>query len=55
MSGAQPKAGNICGCITVCAEINEKAISTRYSQNWVDEVIDDINLSNKKSKNCKIK
>ena len=44
MSGAQPTAGNICGCITICAEINEKAISTRYSQNWVDEVIDDINL-----------
>ena len=42
MSGAQPKAGNIAGCITVCAEINIKAIKTRHSQNWVDEVIDDL-------------
>jgi urocanate hydratase len=38
MSGAQPKAGNIAGCITVCAEVNEKAIYTRHSQGWVDEV-----------------
>ena len=41
MSGAQPKAGNISGCITVCAEVNKKAIETRYSQNWIDEVIND--------------
>ena len=41
MSGAQPKAGNISGCITICAEVNLKAIETRYSQNWVDEVIAD--------------
>ena len=40
MSGAQPKAGNISECITICAEVNIKAIETRYSQNWVDEVID---------------
>lgn len=39
MSGAQPKAGNIAGCITVCAEVNEKAVNTRHSQGWVDEVI----------------
>lgn len=38
MSGAQPKAGNIAGCITVCAEINEKAVQTRHSQGWVDEI-----------------
>lgn len=38
MSGAQPKAGNIAGCITVCAEINPKAVQTRHSQAWVDEV-----------------
>jgi len=38
MSGAQPKAGNIAGCITVCAEINPKAVHTRHSQGWVDEV-----------------
>ncbi len=42
MSGAQPKAGNIAGCITVCAEVNEKAVKTRHSQGWVDEVISDI-------------
>ena len=43
MSGAQPKAGNIAGCITVVAEINPKATKTRHEQGWVDEVIDDIN------------
>ena len=42
MSGAQPKAGNIAGCITVCAEINKKALNTRHSQGWVDEVFYDI-------------
>jgi len=42
MSGAQPKAGNIAGCITVCAEVNPKAVHTRHSQGWVDEVISDI-------------
>jgi len=42
MSGAQPKAGNIAGCITVCAEINPKAVETRHSQNWVDEKIENI-------------
>ena len=39
MSGAQPKAGNIAGCITVVAEVNPKATITRHSQGWVDEVI----------------
>lgn len=42
MSGAQPKAGNIAGCITVCAEVNPKAIETRHKQGWVDEVATDI-------------
>jgi len=41
MSGAQPKAGNISECITVCAEVNIKAIETRHTQNWVDEIIND--------------
>ena len=41
MSVAQPKAGNIAGCVTVCAEVNKKAIDTRHSQVWVDEVFDD--------------
>ncbi|MDR0224384.1 MAG: urocanate hydratase [Myroides odoratus] len=43
MSGAQPKAGNIAGCITVCAEVNPKAVHTRHSQGWVDEVVTDLN------------
>lgn len=42
MSGAQPKAGNIAGCITVCAEVNIKAIETRHKQGWVDVVAQDI-------------
>ncbi len=42
MSGAQPKAGNIAGCITICAEVNPKAVQTRHSQGWVDEVITDL-------------
>jgi urocanate hydratase len=42
MSGAQPKAGNIAGCISVTAEVNPKAVHTRHSQNWVDEVISDL-------------
>ncbi|TCP28630.1 urocanate hydratase [Tenacibaculum skagerrakense] len=44
MSGAQPKAGNIAGCITVCAEVNEKAVHTRHWQGWVDEVVSDASL-----------
>ncbi len=42
MSGAQPKAGKISGCVTVCAEVNPKATQTRYEQQWVDEVISDL-------------
>ena len=42
MSGAQPKAGNIAGCISVIAEVNPKATETRHSQGWVDEVVEDI-------------
>lgn len=42
MSGAQPKAGNIAGCITVCAEVNPAASRKRHDQGWVDELIDDL-------------
>ena len=42
MSGAQPKAGNIAGCITVCAEVNPKAATKRHEQGWVDELIDNV-------------
>ena len=38
MSGAQPKAGNISGVVSITAEINPKAVETRHSQGWVDEV-----------------
>lgn len=44
MSGAQPKAGNIAGCISVVAEVNPKATQTRHSQGWVDEVINDLDV-----------
>ncbi len=44
MSGAQPKAAVIAGAIGVVAEINPKAVETRHSQGWVDEVFTDINL-----------
>lgn len=44
MSGAQPKAGNIVECITVCAEINPLAALKRYEQGWVDVLIDDITI-----------
>jgi urocanate hydratase len=44
MSGAQPKAGNITGCITVCAEVNKAAAMKRHSQGWVDELFDDMLL-----------
>ncbi|TCD05613.1 urocanate hydratase [Pedobacter frigidisoli] len=40
MSGAQPKAGNIAGCITICAEVNPQAARKRFEQGWVDELIE---------------
>ncbi|GGK09963.1 urocanate hydratase [Yeosuana aromativorans] len=43
MSGAQPKAGNIAGCITVCAEVNPKITKIRHEQGWIDEIITDLN------------
>lgn len=42
MSGAQPKAGNIAGCVTVCAEVNEKAAVKRHDQGWVDILVFDL-------------
>ena len=42
MSGAQPKAGNIAGCITVCAEVNAKITHIRHSQGWINEVVEDL-------------
>ena len=42
MSGAQPKAGNIAGCITVCAEVNPAAARKRHAQGWVDLLVEDM-------------
>lgn len=42
MSGAQPKAAVIAGMVGVIAEVNAKAIHTRHSQGWVDEVYDNL-------------
>jgi len=48
MSGAQPKAGNIAGCVTVCAEVSSAAAYKRHEQGWVDHVITDlIELANR--------
>jgi urocanate hydratase len=43
MSGAQPKAGNIVGCISITAEVNYIAAKKRYDQGWVDKLVFDIN------------
>ena len=42
MSGAQPKAGNIAGVVSVTAEINPKAAEKRHQQGWVDELHDNL-------------
>lgn len=44
MSGAQPKAGNIAGCITVCAEVNPKITQIRLDQGWIDEKITNLDI-----------
>ena len=43
MSGAQPKAGNIAGVVSVTAEVNPAATYKRHEQGWVDEVYNDLN------------
>ena len=42
MSGAQPKAAKIAGMVSITSEINPKAVHTRHSQGWVDEVYDNL-------------
>ncbi|MBR4492070.1 MAG: urocanate hydratase, partial [Bacteroidales bacterium] len=42
MSGAQPKAGNIAGVVSITAEINPNATQKRFRQGWVDEVHDNL-------------
>ncbi len=44
MSGAQPKAAKIAGLVSVTAEINSKAVKTRHTQGWVDEVFENLDL-----------
>jgi urocanate hydratase len=44
MSGAQPKAAKIAGCISIVAEVNIKATEKRHTQGWVDEVISDLDI-----------
>jgi urocanate hydratase len=45
MSGAQPKAGNIAGLVTICAEIDPAAAHKRHQQGWVDEVLDNVDAA----------
>jgi urocanate hydratase len=54
MSGAQPKAGNIAGVISVTAEVNPKAAKTRHDQGWVDEIIDNLDELCDRVKKAKI-
>jgi urocanate hydratase len=54
MSGAQPKAGNIAGCITVCAEVNPKITKIRHNQGWIDEIVTDLNALVSRVKKAKI-
>lgn len=42
MSGAQPKAGNIAGCVTVIAEVNPKITKIRHDQKWVNEIYENL-------------
>ena len=55
MSGAQPKAGNIVDCITVCAEVNPQAARKRHEQGWVDLLIDDMDQLIKRVKTAQQK
>ena len=55
MSGAQPKAGNIAGCVTICAEVNPHAAKKRFEQGWVDELIKDLGILVERTKEAKAK
>lgn len=45
MSGAQPKAGNIAGVVSITAEVNPKAAYKRHEQGWVDEITTDVDAT----------
>lgn len=53
MSGAQPKAGNIVGCVSVCADVSQEAARKRHAQGWVDELIDDLDTLVQRVRECK--
>ncbi|WP_296705718.1 urocanate hydratase [Algoriphagus sp.] len=53
MSGAQPKAGNIAGCITICAEVNPNAARKRFNQGWVDELVENLDELVSRTKTAK--
>lgn len=55
MSGAQPKAAKIAGLVSVTAEINPKAVHTRKSQGWVDEVYDNLDILIPRVKEAQLK
>ena len=55
MSGAQPKAGDICGCISVTAEVIESALDKRLKQGWVKEKITNIDKLMERIKEAKAK
>jgi urocanate hydratase len=52
MSGAQPKAAKIAGLVSITAEINTKAVKTRHTQGWVDEVFSDLDKLIARTKNA---
>jgi len=55
MSGAQPKAGNIAGVVSITAEVNPHAAKKRFEQGWVDVLIEDIDELISRVKESKIK
>ncbi len=55
MSGAQPKAADITGLISVVAEVNPAAAQKRYKQQWVDEIIDDLDKLTERVRKAKAK
>lgn len=52
MSGAQPKAANIAGVVSITAEINPHAANKRYSQGWVDEITSDVDEAINRAQHC---
>lgn len=55
MSGAQPKAGNIAGVVSITAEMDPHAARKRHQQGWVDEIYDDVTALCVKVKEAKAK